>query len=506
MNIESYIVSKEELKVRIIESLHTFLSINKDWAENIYTQLLYSHFDQLIDNLHILVEMPYVDKVYRDSYYSYFSSKLGSYNKDCIRLSFFKGLIDGEDFKGEHKIKELKDNYLGFMVLRPNYPNVIGRCIISPKALKNNHFITCSAKFPTTVNNVKFEVEGFPHSSQDSETLSCAETTLWAIMEYFGYKYAEYKPVLPSKIIEILKRVSTERQIPSRGLKVDQISFALREFGFGSRLYSRAEFGDNEFKRLFSCYVESGLPIIVAIDNLQKGGSVAHAILCIGHCEITPDLVDNLDVSLNFRGEVSKEISPKNITFFDNDDINKKFVFIDDNMPVFQQLIYDLPVGGYTSDRWRDCQINHFIVPLYPKIYLEAYEAKNFCRWVLLRYFSIPENSEIYLRFFLTSSRSYKDSLNYNNTFSDDIKQMILEKPMPKFVWVGEISTKELIKNREANGLILIDATEANTSYMKPLIMAAYLNDLISIDSETHLFKEINIPLQNFRIFTNNLK
>ena len=88
----------------------------------------------------------------------------------------------------------------------------------------------------------------------------------------------------------------------------------------------------------------------------------------------------------------------------------------------------------------------------------------------------------------------------------DDLKQLILEKPMPKFLWIGEMSNKELIKKKEANGLILLDATEANTSYLRPLIMSFYLTDLISIDSETNILSQKNISLQTFNIFTNNLK
>ena len=98
---------------------------------------------------------------------------------------------------------------------------------------------------------MKFEVKGFPHSSQDAETISCAETTLWALMEYFGNKYPEYRPVLPSDIIKTLKQVSSERQVPSKGLNIQQMSFALKEYGFGTRIYSRHQYGSS-FENLLS--------------------------------------------------------------------------------------------------------------------------------------------------------------------------------------------------------------------------------------------------------------
>jgi hypothetical protein len=511
MNIESYIVTIDDCEEHLVESIGKLLHVDKDTAIEVYTNSLYWHISQLKKTISILVEAPYVDRVYRNSYYNYFSSKFSEYPRDSVKLSFFEGEISNLDFSNGSDCIDLRDRYRGFMILRPTIKNIIGRNVISPLALINREFIICSANFHSTVNSVKFEVEGFPHSSQDSETITCAETSIWAIMEYFGNKYPDYKPVLPSKIIEVLRMVSIERQIPSRGLRIDQISYALREFGFGTRLYSKEKFGELEFKRLFSCYIESGIPLIVAV----QGNSIGHAILCIGHNKVTPDMVDNLTESMTESKTESMtdkvKIAPEDIDYYDNDDIEKKFVFIDDNMPVCQQLLYKCPTGGYSSRKdcdpdWGNCKITHFIAPLYPKIYLEAYEAKKFCRQFIFENFNNSNGKEIYLRFFLTSGRSFKNVINFNNTFDADNKQLLLETPLPKFIWVGEITNKQLIKNREANGIIVLDATEADTSELKPLLFANYLNELFSIDPGKTIFSKKILPLRKFSIFTSNLK
>jgi hypothetical protein len=194
--------------------------------------------------------------VYRDSYYNYFSSKLTDYKRDCIRISLFEGKINTLDFENENNKQKLQDQYRGFIILRPTSPHFIGRSIISPKALKYNGFVCCTSIFHTTANGQKFTIEGFPHSSQDTETISCAETSLWAIMEYFSNRYANYTPVLPSDIINTLKQVSNERQIPSKGLNIQQMSFALKEFGFGTRIYSKSQYHD-EFESIFRWYYRS---------------------------------------------------------------------------------------------------------------------------------------------------------------------------------------------------------------------------------------------------------
>lgn len=496
--------NKEELKENLSKLLNEEFNI-PDYL-NAYDTQIEKHITPLIDDLTIFIESPYVDKVYRDSYYSYFSSKLGSYKRDCIRLSFFNGQIDLSGFESNDGVNVIQSQYLGFMVLRPTTSNMVGRSVISPKALKQNSFLCVSTQVDSTVNFVKLTAAGFPHSSQDTETISCAETTLWAVMEYFGNRYAEYKPTLPSQITSALKKVSAERQVPSKGLNIQQMAYVLKEFGFGTKIYGRHQFGDAEFKRLFSTYIESGIPLIVAIDNRHKKGNIGHAILSVGHEYTSIELIDQLKpMELNNR-LVKDKLVEKNINLFDNDDANKKFVFIDDNMPSYCIANLESPALHYPDANWHSCEITFFIVPLYPKIYLEAFEAKKFMQLLLVSAFDLKPNEDIFLRSYLTSSRSYKHELMLNTTFDPNLKTLILESNMPKFIWVCEISTKDLIKNQLASGIILLDATEANTQNFKPLICASYMGSYISHNSVSGFFDRNNLILSPFSIFTGNLK
>lgn len=76
---------------------------------------------------------------------------------------------------------------------------------------------------------------------------------------------------------------------------------------------------------------------------------------------------------------------------------------------------------------------------------------------------------------------------------------------MPKFIWVAEVSSKDLIKEKKANGIIIVDATEANIYFNKPLILAAYQDKLIIFDEITYTLESNVFPLQEFRIFEHNL-
>lgn len=163
------------------------------------------------------------------------------------------------------------------------------------------------------------------------------------------------------------------------------------------------------------------------------------------------------------------------------------------------------PAAHYSTE-WQNCTIKHFIVPLYHKIYLEAYEAKNFIyKFLVQGPEPLAPNSELLIRFFLASGRSFKDSIALNRSFQSDVRDVILELPMPKFVWIAEISNKTLIKQGKANGLVILDATEANTHFNKPLILATYQNKLIKFGNNGLLMNFV-INLQPFDIYTRNLR
>ncbi|MBK9515089.1 MAG: hypothetical protein IPO05_16010 [Flavobacteriales bacterium] len=49
------------------------------------------HIDRLRDDCWLLVETEYIDKVYRDSYYRYYSSKTKDQPRNCLRVSVFYG-------------------------------------------------------------------------------------------------------------------------------------------------------------------------------------------------------------------------------------------------------------------------------------------------------------------------------------------------------------------------------------------------------------------------------
>ena len=391
--------------------------------------------------------------------------------------------MDLSDFSEPENHTKRKEQYGGFFVIRPTYPNPIGRTIFSQQVLVNDDFLHCQTSFPITCSGLKCSVKGFPYSSQDGETISCAETTLWGIMEYFSNRYAKYSPALPSDIISVLQNVRSQRQLPSLGLNVNDLSHALKKFGFGTRIYGREQFGPDMLMNLLSCYVESGIPVAVALSN---GADFQHALICCGR--------EKMDAS-HFKGLNSTN------GLKDFDSITKKFVFMDDNLFPYQKAFLDKPAANYDSNISKSVGITHFVVPLYPKIYLEAFEAKKFCISFLLD----NKFKNDTLRIFLTTSRSYKDEILKNPQLPKEYKERIMGLPMPKFIWVCEITDEKHLSNGKCYGNMILDATEPNINRYKPLIFM-HIDDLTLYKQQGSLSSDkLKNSLRQYDVYKNNL-
>ncbi|MDF3821615.1 hypothetical protein P3G55_17045 [Leptospira sp. 96542] len=127
----------------------------------------------LKQNLTFVLEYPYVDAIYRDSYYEYFASKHIPYDRNSIRITIFfqdvnfENLVDGNP----EYLESFKSSFLGFIILRPTIDRPIARSVISPKALNNHNFEICLARYTIEFFGQKLSVNGFPHISQDGEAI-----------------------------------------------------------------------------------------------------------------------------------------------------------------------------------------------------------------------------------------------------------------------------------------------------------------------------------------------
>jgi hypothetical protein len=164
----------------------------------------------------------------------------------------------------------------------------------------------------------------------------------------------------------------------------------------------------------------------------------------------------------------------------------------------------DQPGEHYEEEDCSNYEIDSIVVPLYPKIYLEAVVAKELVIQVLEDgNVGYDFGSDFVFRFYLTSSRSFKNHVAKIADMDIDLKNNILITKMPKFIWCGEIYTQEDFDqyDKKAIGLVVLDATEANQESIDALIFAGYPDRCVSMNENN--FVILQHHFQNFRYFGN---
>jgi hypothetical protein len=399
---------------------------------------------QFTDDISFVIEYPYIDKHYRDSYYCYHSAKFKKIARDCIRVHIFTGSLanTGELFSLNEEQKAAK--YAGYFIIRPLPRFPLGRSLLSPRVLKNHDFVCCLTKNKISLLGIDLTVHGFPHVAQDKETHSCAESSLWSILEYFSSKYQQYNPLLPSQIVQDLTGFAGHRLLPTGGLTVPELLRCLQANGHQCMIYhtGKTEADRKNLHSLMQIYIESGIPLLAA---LSKKGS-GHAVLAIGHG-------NNLGYQI-----------PKGKTWLDISPFPKKVVFIDDNMPPYQLADPENPTVHYSDRKLRDLSIQSVIVPLQKHMHLDAKRA-----FALVT--AIFDDQKIGLKSFggqwitrllLTGGRSFKNALLHDTTLDSKLKELLQCMALPKFIWVCELYKADEFKQGRCSGLMIIDATGDN--------------------------------------------
>lgn len=422
----------------------------------------------------IVCENYYVDKVFRDSYYQYFASKHMLINRNCKRLSFFKGYIQGNIFYEQTQEVDsiLQQSLVGIMVLKPIDIGKIGRTLIDPSKINISKCFVRTTKFDVIILGNNLHINAFPFSSQDGETMTCAETTVWNILEYYGTRYGEYKTIMPSNIINTLSKISQERNLPSRGLDYKTVSALLKSFEFSPRIYALEAFSDfKEYKEIFHYYVESGIPLAIGVSGEWRGNQIGHSMVCIGHAEEKKDI-----------SQIDKQLI-NGIPYINTAQYYDKYVIMDDNQIPYTIENFD----NFTL--YEKTQVDVFAVPLYRRIYLEANDASDIIYTILENDSlginkmisempeEINEDNPLTIRIYLTSSRKYK---NVRTKFSQSINESYFYSNFvyPKFLWVGEVSTHKSIAEGKIYGEVVLDATASRMAKLDSLILIRYLSNI----------------------------
>lgn len=431
-----------------------------------------------IPEMTFVTEEYYVDRVYRDSYYSYYSCKHFEYSRYCKRLFLFSGkILAGCDaLISDISTQKLQESFIGCITIRPLETGKVGRSLLNPYFFTEmRETYIRYATYDVTMFGKRLYVHAFPYSMQDGETTSCAEITILNLLDYFSKKYAEYKYFLPSEIIKIAIRNGYERHLPTKGLDYLLISKVFMEAGFYPVLYNSEKLEDSsKFKRILHYYIESGIPIAV---GLEINKNAKHSIICIGHGRVELDRIELKQYSIPDAFDKAHHI-----WLIDSADLVRDYIVMDDNQKPYSK--YGWQDGDSERPnllgRWKP---EYLMVPLYKRMFLEAADAYDICTSVLADkelgiQKIIPEigtiSNPFVIRIFMASARGFKRfRINKFTSVNNSIKERYINTPFPRFVWVCEIYLKSDYPE-SCIGEVIIDATAAPNVKLGSVIIIQY--------------------------------
>ena len=448
------------------------------------------------DSLTIVVEENYVDRIYRDSYYFYYSGKHSDYNRFCRRICLFKGEWENFDSLNENDLVEL---FIGSVIIRPLPGQNIGRTLLNPKYFKycsKDAYIRLAdgyGIYNITVYGKRLHIPAFPFSMQDGETTSCAEITILNLADYFSQKYPDYHLLLPSDINKIAEENSFERRIPTTGLSYELISKILCEAGFYPRIYAAEKMEKSKFRRILHYYITSGIPIALGLKGSEDS---RHSVIVTGYFHSD----EEKDGILNKRHCILPAREKETLWFCDSADTVTRYCIMDDQKRPYcpeeilsdnikksrehssREALFLVDNDSYYKSKY---EIKYMLVPLSRKMYLEAADAYDISLNILANTKSflsddakdtMKRNSNIdgdeigtkdkpfVIRMFMASVRSFIRERNIQFMSSgknSDARKLYTRTSFPRFIWVCEISTRELYKNNLVLGEIIIDATSS---------------------------------------------
>tara|TARA_R110001599_G_scaffold353676_1_gene595143 strand:+ start:180888 stop:182474 length:1587 start_codon:yes stop_codon:yes gene_type:complete len=237
----------------------------------------------------IIVQTGVHDPDFLAEFSAYYSRQFAPVPRSCTRLHFFKQVAD----EGQQVLDFLdsvdKNNYLGFITLRPVIKSPIGASILSVSIVDG--YMRCVDSFPVHIAGVEFHVVGTPFMQQDNAVGACAQASIWMALRTLRRREGD-RAYDPAQITDAAtKYFVTGRVRPNRGgLTLQQMIEAVRAAGYSSHAIPLGTwFNNNEPQmnqseildslKMIHAYIESEIPVLLLLFPPSGG----HAVVAIGH-------------------------------------------------------------------------------------------------------------------------------------------------------------------------------------------------------------------------------
>ena len=383
----------------------------------------------------VLVELNYIDKDYRSTYYSFYVKKGQRYRADCVRLHFFD---EGVTFDEKTLALWCTDNrptdhYFGYMVLRPTGIATIGRTVLSPDVRSGARGLIITAEHKVHLLGYELWIDGFPSMDQHVDISVCAHVACWSVLRHYSERYNVYREFLTYDITMMAHEFNPGGLVPSMGLKMAHAERVFQEAGTFPVHIARNKTlkSDPSFYRQLSAYVESGFPLFAAMHT--RG----HAVAVVGY---------------EWRPAVNTGIPGMRYAW----DEVQSIAIVDDNYLPYLSI----PARGRA--KYSAKHIDAFIVALPEKVFYPA-DAIDQLAPALFRLspvVGLPPKEDTIIRYFITTGSALRHFVRGKmSEFAPKLLEKIMTLPFAQFLWIVEFATEAQWALGQIEGRAVIDAT-----------------------------------------------
>jgi len=474
-------------------------------ADDLLEKIPQSYWDEgtkneIIEILHqsskVIVEHPYIDADFLSEYKLVYAGNFKNISNTSYRIIFF-----------------CDDCLVGFITLVPIYSKShICRMFFDPRIIYEGR---PEYKFLTKEYKIHFHGKEYYYHSfrairQEGCICVCGHSAIYGINNYAS-NWRGYTERTAGEVSLATPEHNLNNNL-TFGLNAKDVLHILNNFGFNPKY---KKFEKQEKLELISetvGYVQSGIPVLLIIGNLE------HGVVTVGYknFQINDSIFDgytvqdsdngsnniysaykNYNAHSSILGAPNKSKKAKNdkLKHFPAIDANKlvnTFIVNDDNRLPYIEIFKNSHEAEKSDFNWDANEKNHnqdtqenkknnkytiedfeaIIIPLYPKLILDYNQAQAVSLSFLMS--NCPDNELIY-RTFLTSSNKYKEYiLGLKNSKNSKVVEKILLNVFPKFIWITEVYYSADNYNKGiVDSEIVIDSTQP---YNSPEAVILYLS------------------------------
>lgn len=253
----------------------------------------------------VLLEKEYLDKDYLEDHARYYVKCYNNNGQRCARLHFFSkkdighqyidNLLAGGTFhagKPNDAYIELKESYLGFIVIKPLPKTFIGKtCLKRYSKLHDgkDRRISLYRDYKVDLFGLSLNVESIAFQEQDRVVSACATTAIWSALQAITWRDNHEIPACSEITTSALNHIdNSTNSFPNNGLTNKQIMRALDVEGLRHHSELLNEVPPEDFLATVRGYIDSKFPLILGVHVFEERSSKTphnqgHAITILGY-------------------------------------------------------------------------------------------------------------------------------------------------------------------------------------------------------------------------------